>query len=182
MKRKTFIAALGFLPLSGALAKVNIPFVADACKTQRDQEGPFYKTGAPERTTIETSGTPLVIQGRVVKAADCQTPVANAVIDIWHCDSNGEYDNDGFKCRGVIKSDTSGNYKFLTIYPPSYGRRPRHIHLKVRASGFPELTSQIYFQGDPYLKNDFARDAEASRVIELKVIKEIKTGRFDIFI
>ncbi|HYC84586.1 MAG TPA: intradiol ring-cleavage dioxygenase [Chryseosolibacter sp.] len=182
MKRKSFITALGLLPVARVFGGVQVPFLSNTCKTQRDQEGPFYKDGAPERNRIETNGAPLRIRGRVIRADDCQTPVANAVLDIWHCDNQGDYDNEGFKCRGLVKSDAAGNYQFTTIFPPSYGRRPRHIHFKVRAGGFPELTSQIYFKGDPNIKNDFARNAEESRVIELKMENDIRVGVFDIYI
>ena len=33
--------------------------------------------------------------------------------------------------------------------------RPAHIHVKVRAGGFRELTTQLYFKGDPFNQNDF---------------------------
>jgi catechol 1,2-dioxygenase len=182
MKRKVFLAALGSSFFARALAKVNLPFIGAACKTQRDQEGPFYKQNAPERAVIEKNGIPLLIEGTIIKSADCKTPVANAIIDIWHCDNSGEYDNNGFKCRGIVKTDAAGRYSFTTIYPPSYGNRPRHIHVKVRAPGFDELTTQIYFKGDPHIKNDFARNAEDSRVIELRGNDSNKRGRFDVYL
>ena len=82
----------------------------------------------------------------------------------------------------MVKSDVNGSYTFTTIYPPPYGSRPRHIHFKVRAEGFPELTSQIYFKGDPNINNDFARNAESDRVIELNSKNSVLTGQFDIYI
>ena len=182
MKRKTFLTAVSLLPMFKAFSKKSSPIFAKACKTQRDQEGPFYKKGSPIRNVIEKNGTPLTIQGKILKAEDCSTPVSNATVDIWHCDSDGDYDNDGYKCRGAVQSDRNGNYTFTTIYPPPYGNRPRHIHFKIRAEGFPELTSQIYFKGDPNLGNDFARNAEASRVIEVVKKNELLTGVFNIYI
>lgn len=182
MKRKTFLTALTLLPVLKGLGHPNISLLAESCRTQRDQEGPFYKEGAPLRALIETEGTPLTIQGRILSAADCATPVADAIIDLWHCDAAGNYDLQGFTCRGMVKSDSKGRYTFTTIYPPSYGSRPRHIHFKIRAKGFPELTSQIYFKGDPNIQNDFARKAEASRIIALKPQHNVLTGQFDIYI
>jgi protocatechuate 3,4-dioxygenase beta subunit len=88
----------------------------------------------------------------------------------------------GFKGRAQLKTDSNGRYSFSTIYPPSYGRRPRHIHFKVRAAGHAELTTQLYFAGDPYLKNDFARDAAADRVIALASANNSLSGKFDIYI
>jgi catechol 1,2-dioxygenase len=182
MKRKTFLTAFTFLPFANVLGKMRFPFFAPTCKTQRDQEGPFYKKGSPQRMVIEKEGTSLVIQGKIMKAADCSTPIGNATLDIWHCDSHGQYDNEGFKCRGTVKSDKDGKYSFTTIFPPPYGSRPRHIHFKLRAEGFPELTSQIYFKGDPNLGSDFSRNADSARVLELQKENETMVGQFNIYI
>jgi len=182
MKRKSFLAALTFLPAIKGIGHINTPLISESCKTQRDAEGPYYKKGAPARSVIEVQGTSLTIKGKILKASDCTTPVPNATIDVWHCDSNGVYDNDGFKCRGLVNADENGNYSFTTISPPPYGSRPRHIHIKVRAKGYAELTSQIYFKGDKNLQNDFARNAEASRVIEVVTKGDKQSGQFDIYL
>jgi len=186
MDRKKFIHAIAILPA--------IPFLVSSkkrddggmahalCKTQKDQEGPYYKLNAPERAVIETKGDAIVIKGQVLRADDCSTPVAGALLDIWHCDDDGNYDMSGYKCRGVVRTDAKGNYQFETIYPPSYGNRPRHIHVKIRAQGFKDLTTQIYFRGDPFIKNDFARNAETSRVIALNEQNGTKTGIFPIYL
>ena len=181
MERKSFLASMLFFPVLKFFGRP-ADITAAACKTQRDQEGPYYKEGAPLKTLIETNGDALTITGTILKASDCSTPVSNAIIDVWHCDKNGKYDNDGFKCRGLVKSDSQGRYSFKTIFPPSYGSRPRHIHIKVRAEGFTELTSQIYFKGDPHIQNDFARNADASRVLSLAKADHSLHGRFDIYI
>jgi catechol 1,2-dioxygenase len=186
MDRKKFIRAISFLPAIPFLAKSNDRDEGDIvhalCKTQKDQEGPYYKGNAPERAVIETKGEAIVIKGQVLRADDCSTPVAGAVIDIWHCDDHGSYDMSGYKCRGVVRTDAKGNYRFETIYPPSYGNRPRHIHVKIRVQGLKELTTQIYFKDDPFIKNDFARNAEASRVISLNEQNGTKTGIFPIYL
>jgi catechol 1,2-dioxygenase len=182
MNRKKFLQALAGVPL------LNIPFRAlsnpvpyKVCKTQKDAEGPFYKANAPLRSVIEIKGQPLRIEGRVF-SEDCETPVRSATLDIWHCDNEGNYDLKGFKGRGQVKTDNNGRYSFTTIFPPPYGNRPRHIHIKVRAHGKPELTTQLYFQGDPDIQNDFARNAEQDRVITLKSEHELKIGIFDIYL
>lgn len=187
MDRKYFLKALGFLPVVNLVfgkkapnAKINL--MAELCKTQRDQEGPFYKPEAPGRNVIETEGTPLRIEGKLLKSDDCQTPIPDAVIDIWHCDNHGNYDMSGYKCRGQLKTDANGNYTLNTIFPPPYGNRPSHIHVKVRAHGFKELTTQIYFYGDPNLGNDFARNAEETRIIHLTTENNLKKGSFNIYL
>jgi catechol 1,2-dioxygenase len=181
MKRKSFLASLVLLPAIKLFGKAD-GVMAKECKTQRDAEGPYYKDGAPLKGVIETGEEALSITGTIFRASDCSTPVSNATIDIWHCDSEGKYDNDGFKCRGMVKSDKNGRYTFTTILPPSYGSRPRHIHFKVRADGFKELTSQIYFKGDPNIQNDFARNADASRILSITKVQGRQEGRFDIYI
>jgi catechol 1,2-dioxygenase len=184
MDRKKFIRALSLIPLLGILFnRVAKAFdLPAACKTQKDVEGPFYKPNAPVRSVIETEGQPLRIRGKVCQASDCKTPVANAILDVWHCNNNGDYDMQGFKGRGQVTSDIHGGYAFTTILPPPYGTRPRHIHFKVRAEGFRELTTQLYFQGDPNIRTDFARNAETRRVIALTVDNGIKEGIFHIYL
>lgn len=182
MERKRFLELLAALPLIGApLRVIGIAPEPATCKTQSDVEGPFYRSGAPIRPVIETSGSPLRIEGTIF-SRDCKTPVADATLDIWHCDNEGNYDMRGFKGRGQVRTDANGHYVFTTIFPPPYGTRPRHIHIKVRAAGREELTTQLYFKGDPNLKNDFARNAEPDRVIALQSQSNLKVGTFDIFL
>ncbi|HET9486437.1 MAG TPA: hypothetical protein VFO54_03340 [Chryseosolibacter sp.] len=183
MDRKKFIQALAAIHFLGTpLRGLANAFGKDTCKTQRDAEGPFYKAAAPARSVIEKDGEALKIEGKVLKAHDCQTPVSNAVIDVWHCDSHGAYDMEGYKCRAVIRTDASGRYSFTTIFPPPYGNRPRHIHFKIRADGHSELTTQLYFKGDPNIRNDFARNAEQSRIVALQSEIGFKKGTFDIYL
>lgn len=186
MDRKKFIQSIAGIPAIPFFTRIRNEgdegFVHAICKTQKDQEGPYYKANSPERVIIETKGDAIVITGQVLRAADCTTPVEGAFIDIWHCDHSGEYDMKGFKCRGVVRTDAKGKYRFETIYPPSYGSRPRHIHLKIRAQGFKELTTQIYFKGDPFIKNDFASNAEDARVISLDETGNTRIGTFPIYI
>src|SRR2546423_512664 len=60
-------------------------------------EGPYYKAGAPQRATLSATGvagTPLVLTGYVLSTS-CQ-PIANAKLDFWQADGNGNYDNSGY--------------------------------------------------------------------------------------
>ena len=43
-----------------------------------------------------------------------------------------------------------------------------------------ELTTQLYFQGDPNIKNDFAKNAKKERVITLRSADGVKKGIFNI--
>ncbi len=184
MYRKTFIKVLAVVPFISTAFKsiLQRDESISHCKTEKDAEGPFYKADAPSRIVIETKGVPLHIKGKVFQGSDCQTPAANAILDVWHCDTNGDYDMSGYKGRAQIKTDAEGNYSFTTIFPPPYGNRPRHIHFKVRAERQPELTTQLYFQGDPNIEKDFARHAEKSRVISLLSENNVKRGVFNIYL
>ena len=43
--------------------------------------------------------------------------VAGALLDLWHCDAAGVYDNDGYRLRGHQFSDAEGRFVFETIVP-----------------------------------------------------------------
>ncbi|MBO85802.1 MAG: hypothetical protein CL927_10610 [Deltaproteobacteria bacterium] len=129
--------------------------VAD-CTIQSDQEGPFYTADAPNRADLieaDMPGVPIVIRGQIIDAVDCATPRAGAVLDVWHADEAGEYDNVGFELRGQVTCDAEGRFELRTIRPGRYPARPvEHIHFKIWASAGAEvelITSQIYFEGDP---------------------------------
>lgn len=126
------------------------------CKlTESDMLGPFYKEGAPFKQKLGegVEGERLIITGKVMDMR-CQ-PVQDAILDVWQANSTGEYDNEGFTLRGKVKTDTDGKYVIDTIVPKEYAagdiNRPSHIHLKVGAPNQPTLTTQLYFEGDPYL-------------------------------
>ena len=117
--------------------------------TPSDIEGPFYKAGAPARALLAEPGSKaekLVLSG-VVRSADCK-PLASVTLDFWQADANGDYDNRGYRYRGVVTTDAQGRYRLETNLPPPYMGRPRHIHVKLQAPGVPALTTQLYFPGE----------------------------------
>lgn len=121
--------------------------------TPSQTEGPFYKSGSPGRTSLREpglAGTPLTVSGYVFSTT-CK-PIAHVWLDFWHADSNGNYDNTGFRLRGHQYTDKQGRYSLETIVPGEYPGRTRHIHVKVQAPGQPVLTTQLYFPGEP--RND----------------------------
>jgi protocatechuate 3,4-dioxygenase beta subunit len=71
------------------------------------------------------------------------------LIDFWHCDDAGNYDNVGYKLRGHQFTDDQGQYTLETIRPGLYPGRTRHIHVKVQAPNQPVLTTQLYFPNEP---------------------------------
>ena len=123
-------------------------------------EGPFYLDEDLVRANIieDRTGTPLRIGIRVVDR-DC-VAVAGVAVDIWHCDSLGDYSAfvDGSVdrgeagpgttfLRGTQVTDADGIVEFLTVWPGWYPGRTVHIHLKVR-DGANAFTTQMYFDED----------------------------------
>jgi protocatechuate 3,4-dioxygenase beta subunit len=118
--------------------------------TPRQTEGPFYKPSSPQRSDLREPGArgqTVALSGAVLTRS-CR-PVAGALVDLWHCDARGEYDNKGFRYRGHVFADNDGRFRFLTIRPAIYPGRTRHYHVKVQAPNRPVLTTQLYFPGEP---------------------------------
>src|SRR5258708_16442111 len=81
-------------------------------------EGPFFKTNTPLRVSLveaQSKAPRLIVTGQVLSAR-CQ-PVANALLDFWHADEGGEYDNGGFRYRGHQLTDAQRRDRLQTIIP-----------------------------------------------------------------
>jgi hypothetical protein len=118
--------------------------------TASQTEGPFFTPNTPEKTSFladVSKGMPMVLTGSVLTTA-CQ-PVGRALLDVWHADDDGNYDNDGYRLRGHFFTDAQGRYRLETIVPGAYSGRTRHLHVKVqpRQPG-RVLTTQLYFPGE----------------------------------
>lgn len=115
-------------------------------------EGPYYKSGSPQRTNIaqEVTGEKLIITG-VVFDKNCK-PVPNAWLDFWQAGADGQYDNARYKLRGHQYTDKDGKYILETVIPAPYSTRPPHIHVKVKAGDDPILTTQLYLPNAPVSK------------------------------
>jgi protocatechuate 3,4-dioxygenase beta subunit len=121
----------------------------DDAPTPAQTEGPFYTPDTPERSSLREAGlagVPLVVSGAVL-ATNCQ-PISGALLDFWHCDDAGQYDNSGFRLRGHQFADDQGRFTLESIMPGLYPGRTRHIHVKVQAPNQPVLTTQLYFPGE----------------------------------
>jgi protocatechuate 3,4-dioxygenase beta subunit len=118
--------------------------------TAAQTEGPFFKPRSPQRADLREAGLggkPVVLTGLVLTRS-CK-PLARALVDLWHADDKGDYDNRGFRCRGHVFTDDTGRYQFRTILPALYPGRTRHYHVKVQAPNRPLLTTQLYFPNEP---------------------------------
>lgn len=131
-------------------------------------EGPYFVDEKLQRSDITANadgsgvrpGAPLSLAFAVstVASSGC-TPLANALVDVWHCDGAGSYSDISAGgngnttgqnwLRGYQLTDAAGKATFKTVYPGWYQGRTVHIHFKIRtdagASGGTEFTSQLFF-------------------------------------
>ena len=168
--RRRLLGAALALPFAGSA------FAQLTCGrlTARQTEGPFFKTDTPQRSSLLEKGDKnvLVVSGLVL-SAQCK-PVTHALLDFWHADELGDYDNQGFRYRGHQFTDAQGRFRLETIVPAEYPGRARHIHVKVQAPGKRVLTTQLYFPGDP----GNVRDGLYRRDLEIRDFQKGE-GRFD---
>lgn len=172
--RRTLLKTLGATGLSlfsgSLLANTktsNTQQLPNCLITPEQTEGPYFVDERLNRSDIRldpsdgktVAGTPFKLNLTVsgVNQGKCQ-PVQNAVVDIWHCNSQGIYSDvrdPSFSTlgkkflRGYQVTDNDGKVSFQTIYPGWYPGRTVHIHFKVRtmlANGaVNDFTSQLYF-------------------------------------
>ncbi len=151
--------------------------------TPRTIEGPLWIADAPMEDgearldQDPEQGEVLFVDG-TVRDTD-GTPVADAVVDVWHANTKGGYSHfdpsqSPYNLRRRMRTDAEGRYRFRSIVPSGYGvppdgptnqllaaigrhgQRPAHIHFFVEAPGHRKLTTQINLAGDEYLHDDFA--------------------------
>ncbi len=155
--------------------------------------GPFHRDGAPELTNGDDmaigdeGGTPTLVTGRVLDLNG--RPIANALLDIWQCNSSGLYDQQladpsHMHMRGKFRSDANGQFVVRTSRPVFYsipddgpvgkllratGRhpfRPAHIHFVVSADGYEPVTTHLFDSIDPYLTSDTVFGVKKSLICE----------------
>jgi protocatechuate 3,4-dioxygenase beta subunit len=152
----TALAGLGLAAgeASGQAGLTPTPACDDG-PTVRQTEGPFFKPRSPERADLREPGMSarLVELSGVVLTRGCR-PVPRALVDLWHADDKGDYDERGFRCRGHVFADAEGRYRFRTIMPAVYTGRTRHYHVKVQAPGRSVLTTQLYFPNEAANRRD----------------------------
>lgn len=161
-------AAQATIAADVAAAEAINSVVAPACVARPEMtEGPYFVDVQLERSDIRSDtntgmvkeGAPLLLTFRVSEIdANACTPLAGAVVDIWHCDASGVYSgvtDRSFNTtsenwlRGHQVTDGGGTATFQTIYPGWYPGRTVHIHFKVRtapgAAQGHEFVSQLFF-------------------------------------
>lgn len=161
-------AAQATMAADVAAAEALNALAAPACVARPEMtEGPYFVDVQLDRSDIRSDsntgvvkeGAPLLLTFRVSQISDnACTPLAGALVDVWHCDAQGAYSgvtDRSFNTtsenwlRGYQVTGEGGAATFSTIYPGWYPGRTVHIHFKVRtdpdgAQG-REFTSQLFF-------------------------------------
>ena len=178
MNRRKLLGLLGItgISIAGRHSSINAGSEEVARKmiscvvTPQQTEGPYFVDERLHRSDIRSDpsdnsvkdGLPLALEMRVFtvgnEGTDKCLPLANAIVDIWHCDAQGIYsdvEDRNFNTvgkkflRGYQVTDRNGSVRFITIYPGWYPGRTVHIHFKIRTDpGYArgrEFTSQLYF-------------------------------------
>lgn len=164
--------------------------------TESNIEGPFHVPGAPLLSPPyalpqreSEPGDVLLFSGSVRSTDDVL--LAGAVLDVWQANAEGQYSRfypglPDYNLRGRLATDEHGRFEFQTVVPASYeipkagatGKllaaldlhafRPAHVHFRLTHEGFRPLTTQIYFEGDPWLDSDVAGAMKPALVTKLE--------------
>ena len=196
--------------LAAAAAATGAPLMAAV--TPNQTEGPFFPNRPQPDTDADMTridghdapalGEVVEVSGRVLDEQG--EPIEGALIDVWQANTHGRYAHErdpnpapldpNFQGWAQLVTDAEGRYSFRTIKPGAYPvndgwSRPPHIHFKVARRGFQELTTQMYFAGDPL--NDVDRllqsVPESERGLLLVAFAtgadgDAAQGRFDLFL
>ena|SRR5687767_804638 len=138
----------------------------DECDVSpRETKGPF-PTKTPSQMVqsnikSDRTGVALLINFTIIDKTNACKPFAGIVVDIWHCDKDGNYSEYGNHpmqqvdltaahfLRGRQTTDGAGRVSFLSIYPGWYHGRAPHIHIEVfDRSGRSLLVTQVAFPED----------------------------------
>lgn len=135
----------------------------DTCSlAPSETEGPFptKSPSAYERVDIreDRKGVKMSISIQINTQSSNCTPLSGAIIDIWHCDAEGNYSEYGgvgmqqvnytnvHFLRGRQIADKNGKVSFTSIFPGWYRGRAAHIHVHIYdAKGNSLKITQISF-------------------------------------
>ena len=148
--------------------------------TPSQTAGPFFSFGlciAPQNEVV--AGGDVHVAGRILDGN--RDPVADAMVEIWQADPDGEYRPDfGW---GRCGSDGEGRFSFVTVKPGRVDGQAPHLTVLVFARGLlkPVLT-RMYFP-DEAEANDADRVLSAVSAVDRATLVAEPDGdglRFDV--
>jgi protocatechuate 3,4-dioxygenase beta subunit len=183
MQRKEFIKRLGFgslmVPLVVACGKDDDPTPATDTTTTTggststgtctvspsETAGPFPTKTPADLVMVDIrsdrTGIEMVANITIQNVNNSCAALADAIVDIWHCDKDGNYSEYGGTSmqstnyqsvhflRGRQSTNSDGVVAFKTIFPGWYSGRAPHIHVHIYDStGKSLLVTQIAFPTD----------------------------------
>lgn len=191
MTRRSLLAPMTAMPLlslelppalaQGARLELTPECSGAAHRTIANPEGPYFRPSSPLKRDLAADigrGERIVLGGFVLDEG-CR-PVPGALVELWHADDNGRYDNQGFKLRGHQFTDERGMWWFSTIVPAAYWARTRHYHFKVQRPNDRVLTTQLYFPDEPQNRRD--NEFDTRLLMRIARTGDEPFGRFDFVI
>ncbi|MDF7811468.1 intradiol ring-cleavage dioxygenase [Hymenobacter sp. YC55] len=149
-------------PTTGATGTTGTGTSGSCSVAPTETEGPF-PTKVPASyvrsdITDGKAGHKMTAKITITNTNNNCAALAGAVVDIWHCDAEGnysEYGGSGMQStnyqsvhflRGRQTTDANGQVTFTTIFPGWYSGRATHIHVHIySASGTSLKVTQIAF-------------------------------------
>ncbi|MGC4040584.1 MAG: T9SS type A sorting domain-containing protein [Flavobacterium sp.] len=171
MERKDFLRnSIGFLGLAVAApsllrakeASAEAVDIASCSVTNSETAGPF-PTITPaslvrSNIIVDRTGVAFTININIMNVNGNCTALQGAIVDIWHCDKDGNYSEYGGTAmqstnytayhflRGRQTTDANGLVSFTSIFPGWYTGRATHIHVHIyNSAGTSLLVTQIAF-------------------------------------
>ena len=180
----------------GALSGASVGTAAELAKTPSETEGPFYPTVAQKDKDFDLTkidGNEGTAKGQIIEVDgsvyDTEgNPVEDASVDIWQANAAGRYSHPhdrnkapldpNFQGWAIVPSGKEGKFRFRSVKPGAYPAsknwsRPPHIHFKVSKKGYHELTTQMYFPGEPLNEKDGILQKHEPGERELLISKQI---------
>lgn len=164
MQRKEFLkhgfAALGLAVVAPLICSCKKDTVtAGGCSVSPSETAGPFPTKNPSAFAMkdikgDRTGVPLTMNITIQNVKDNCAALAGALVDVWHCDKDGNYSEYGSLTavhflRGRQTTDSNGVAAFTTVFPGWYPGRSPHIHVHVfNASGKSLLVTQIAFPTD----------------------------------
>jgi catechol 1,2-dioxygenase len=165
--------------------------------TESSVEGPFYLPYAPMMKSpcvlphrANEPGEVLLFSG-TVRSLDGK-PLGGAVLDMWQADAEGAYSHFNIteadapqNLRARVTAADDGRFEVQTWVPSPYqipkdgptgallkamGRhpwRPAHLHVRLTHESCEPLTTQIFFNGDPWIDSDVVGAVKQSLIVDL---------------